>query len=339
MNLTYDEIVRELNIFARPYSQYHLNYSKWRSYNAKATEVPDQPLSLHEIEDKTYALIYRPALTCFEAFQFDSITKRTSVKRNEFLYKELTALWKLINPFHLPGISRHVYLKFFEFIHFSVLNTNAAVEEFNLVSKVDLYLDFGDGEVLNFIQFIDCMFECIDAYARSMLVNEYCRIVKRLGLEVKRSSWIKNVDLHTKLNCEGLKPVFPFWANFRTKVLETPLLTTRTYLLTPTVNERLTTRSLKKERKYFDHKMMKYTSPWETRNKFKTFSFAKSPDSAVKKQKPQHSRVKTDLISPLSKKQKTFKDKKIIEEVVKDREERPSNIHVNIIRTPLRYLI
>lgn len=339
MNLTYDEIIREVNIFARPYSQNHLNYSKWRSYNAKAAEAPEQFLSVHDIEDKTYALIYRPALACFEAFQFDSIIKRTLVKRNELLYKEITALWKLINPFHLHGISKHVYQKFFEFIHFSVLNANASVEEYELVWKVDLGLDFGDAEVLNFIGFIDCIFECVDAYARSMLVSEYCRIVKRLASEVKRSSWIKNVDLHNKLNCEGLKPVFPYWANFRQKIVETPLIVTRTHLLTPTIADRLTSRSVNREKNVFELKMLKLNSPWETRNKFKTFTVAKSPESATRQTKPHHMRLKTDLISPLSKKHKNFKDRKIIEEVIKDRTEKSSEIKVDIIRTPLRFLI
>ncbi len=106
------------------------------------------------------------------AFQFESIIKRTEIKRNDLLYKEITALWKVINPFHLSGISKTVYTKFFEFIHFSVLNTNASADEIDSISKVDLALDYVEGEILNLVLFIDSFFECIDAYAKSMLM--YC---------------------------------------------------------------------------------------------------------------------------------------------------------------------
>lgn len=339
MSLTYDEVIRELNIFARPYSQNHLTFSKWRSYNAKATEIPENYLSIHEIEDKTYALIYRHNLASFEAFQFESIIKRTEIKRNDLLYKEITALWKVINPFHLSGISKTVYTKFFEFIHFSVLNTNASADEIDSISKVDLALDYVEGEILNLVLFIDSFFECIDAYAKSMLISEYCRITKRLTSEVKRSNWIKNIDLHSKIFSEGLKPITPNWASCRNKSVKTPHSGNRTSLITPSVADRLMAKSVRRERDSLDLIMMKYSSPWETRGKFKTNSFVRSPETNVRKVRPGHLRVKTDFISPLSKKTRNFKHRNLIEDVVRDRAEKVPSINVQIIRTPLRFLI
>ena len=339
MSLTYDEVIREVNIFARPYSQNHLTFSKWRSYNAKAAEVPESYSSIHEIEDKTYALIYRHNLASFEAFQFESIIKRTQIKRNELLYKEIAALWRVINPFHLSGISKTVYVKLFEFIHFAVLNPNAGADEVDLISKVDLPLDYEEGEVLNLVLFIDSLFECIDAYAKSMLVSEYCRVAKRLTSEVQRSNWIKNVDLHSKIYCDGLKPITPSWAGCRNKGFKTPHGGNRTSLITPSVADRLMAKSVKRERDSLDLIMMKYSSPWETRGKFKSSGFVRSPEANVRKAKPGHLRVKTDIISPLSRKTKKFKHRYLIEDVVRDRAEKVPSINVQVIRTPLRFLI
>jgi hypothetical protein len=338
MSLSYDEIIREVNILARPYSQSRLAFSKWRSYNAKASEVPETLTSIHDIEDKTYALIYRPSLFSFEAFQFDSIIKRTQIKRNEFLYKEISSLWKTINPFHLPGISKNVYQKFFEFMHFSVLNTNASIEEVELISKVDLNLDFTEGEILNYVNFIDSFFECLDSYAKSMLIGEYCRITKRLTNEVKRSNWIKNIDLHNKIFSDGLKPVVPSWANFKNKPLDIPLLP-RNNPLTPTLAHRQLNKTAKRERDSFDVTLMKFSSPWETRTRFKMNGVNRSPESSYRKNKPHHLRVKTGEISPLLKRSKNFKHRNLIEDVVRDRSEKVPDINVQVIRTPLRFLI
>ena len=339
MSLSYDEVIREVGIFARPYSQNHLSFSKWRSYNVKATEVPESYSSIHDIEDNTYALIYRSNLAAFEAFQFDSIIRRTQIKRNELLYREMTALWKVINPFHLSGISRNVYVKFFEFVHFSVLNANASEDEVEQVSKVDMPLDYAEGEILNLVLFIDSFFECIDAYAKSMLVGEYCRITKRLASEVKRSNWIKNVDLHNKIFCEGLKPITPGWASFRAKGAESMQGSSRTSPLTPLAAERLLAKSVKRGRDSLDLMLLKYASPAEARGKFRTFEFERSPGTKIRRVRQGHLKTMTDFVSPLSKKMRNFKHRNVIEDVGKDRAEKIPDINVHIIRTPLRFLI
>lgn len=338
MSLTYDEVIREVNIFARPYSQNHLTFSKWRSYNAKATEIPESYLSIHDIEDNTYALVYRHHLASFEAFQFDTLIKRTQIKRNELLYKEITALWKVINPFHLSGISKNVYVKLFEFIHFSVLNTNASEDEIELISKVDLPLDFVEGEILNLVSFIDSFFECIDAYAKSMLVSEYCRITKRLTNEVKRSNWIKNIDLHNKIYCDGLKPITPCWASFRNKGFEN-CFSNRNSPLTPFAADRIVNKTVKRAKDSIDLMILKYVSPVETRGKFGTFGGMRSGESNFRRVKEGQLRVKTEVASPLSKKTRNFKFRNAAEESFRDRTEKIPEINVQIIRTPLRFLI
>lgn len=346
MNLTYDEILYELKVFSRNYSQAHLTFSKWRSYKKKVEKIPDSQLTTYEIDDKTYGLIYREHLGSIEAFLFETMTKRTNIKRSERFFKEIQCIWKLLNPFHLSGISRQVYVKFYEFVHFQVLNINAQVEEYENIGKIDSEIDFGNNEALGFMQFYDSIFENLDAYAKSTLVNEYCRIAKKLHREVKNSIWIKSQDLHNKLYCEGYKAHMPSWAvnHMKTKSIEVPTTNfIRSNIFTPNVPIRLMSKSSKKDRSndYIETKYRKLTTAWtnRSRNFNKTLAPIKSPESKYRKTLNINTLTnKSDNVSPVAKKVKNFRDKKVIEEIVKDRRVKTFETPQRILQTPLKYL-
>lgn len=346
MNLTYDEIVCELKLFARNYSQAHNSFSKWKSFKKKVDGPPECQLTFDEIDEKNYGFIYRPALKSIEAFQFENIIKRTAIKRSEPLLKCIIGVWKLLNPFHLPGISRQVYVKFFEYTHFAVLNINAQVDEYPNVGKIDAEIDFGINEALGFPQFYDSIFENIDSYARSTLVNEYCRMIIKIHNEVKESSWLKTQNLHNKLNCEGFKSHMPSWAamHIKTKSLDVSTHLIRSNLLTPNIPIRILKKSSKKEHgnDFIENRFRKLTSAWANRTKSinKTLIPIKSPEIKLRKTRNLSSLWnKTDSTSPIAKKVKNFRDKRVIEDIIRDRSTKTQEPQQRILISPLKYIV
>jgi hypothetical protein len=344
MDYTYDEIFHELKIFSKAYSQCHNTPSKWKSYKKALSEPPDNILSVHEIENKIYALVYRPAFLSIEAFQFDSIIKRTSIKRDQRLFEEILKLWKLLNPFHLAGISKQVYIKFYEFIHFTILNANVPIEEYTGISDIDAELDFNNTEVQDFTNFYDTLFENIDAYTKSGLVNEYCRISKKLYSEVKNSSWIKTLDLHNRMYSKGAKPRYPSWAvgYTKNKSYENQGIL-KSYLFTPLVSSRLVERPHKKQLRtvLFESKYEKMISPWNYREKIKHKSLLPPKTCSIKSKRDKTLSVsfgKTDNYNPIAKKLKVFKDRKIIEEIVKDRKDKVHDSTDRVLQSPLAFI-
>jgi hypothetical protein len=346
MSLSYDEILTEVRIFSKPYSQAHLTFSKWRSYQTKIFPPPESEFSIHEIEGQTFALIYRPSLTSIEAFQFDTIVKRTYIKRNELVFNAIRSLWQLLNPFHLPGISKQTYIKFYEFTHFSVLNPNAQLEVYSEVQQKDADLDFASCDSQPFTQFYDTVFENIDAYAKSSLISEYCRIIKRVHTAIKSSAWIKSLDLHNKVHSEGAKPSFPSWAagHVKSRSIESQYQPVRPLLLTPNVPLRLTERKEKRERSSdgFEARLQKLTSPWHGKEKWehRTATAIKKVENKEKK------RIKNEIglgkvdqnMRMLGKKLKGFKDRRIIEEIVNDRQSKMIGNKQRVLMTPLKFL-
>ena len=347
MDYSYDEIVAELKIFTRNYSQCRSNFSKWRSYKIKISEIPDKALAIHDIEGKLYALIYREFLHSIEAFQFTTFMKRILIKRNEHLFKEVQNLWKLLNPFHLSGISKQVYTKFYEFIHFSVLDSNSPIEDYEKVLKTDAEIDFNNLDVQNFSEFYDTLFENIDAYTKSTLVNEYCRALKRICSEVKRSSWIKSLDLHNKLHTEGVKPQYPPWAlpHLRGKSFESPPQIMRNTLLTATVPTRLTAKTYKKTEnlRMNETRYERMVSPWSECEKTgqRTVTPIKLVEIKQKKNKGymQISSKNETNLTPNNIKLKAFKDKKLIEKIVQDRLGKTSGTNSRVLHTPVRFFL
>ena len=348
MDYSYDEIVSELRIFTRNYSRCHCNFSKWRSYKVRISDIPDNMIAIHEIEGKLYGLIYRKDLDSIEAFQFTTIMRRILIKRNEQLFKEIQSLWKLLNPFHLSGISKQVYTKFYEFLHFSVLDTNCPIEDYEKVLKNDAEIDFKTSEVQNFSEFYDTLFENLDAYTKSTLVNEYCRAVKRICSEIKRSSWIKSVDLHNKLHTEGVKSQYPPWAlpQLRGKSSDSPPHTMRNALLTAAVPTRLMSNTYKKPEKLGMHETRyeRMVSPWKECEKVrhKTGTPMKLIEIKQKQKKNKayiqiHNKNEPNL-TPNNKNLKAFTDKKLIEKIVHDRLEKVSDTTSRILHTPISFL-
>lgn len=339
MNYSYDEIVAEIKVFSRNYSRCHSVLSKWRSYKTKISGAPDHAISVHEIDGKLYALIYRPMLECIEAFQFDVFAKRILIKRNEILFREVKSLWKLLNPFHLAGISKQVYAKFYEFIHFHVLDSNSPTEDSEKVVKNDLEIDFRSAKVQNFADFYDSLFENIDLYTKSTLVNEYCRVLKRVISEVKHSNWIKNTDLHSKLHTEGIKPLFPQWAtlHLRVKSNDFQLGQMRNTFQTVHLPMRLLSTTAKKPQKsqMRNTKYENMVSPWNEREKPRPKILKKVPE--LISADPAHS-TKAEVANPIIKKLKPFKDKKLIEQIIHSQLEKTVNIKERILHTPIPYL-
>ena len=347
MDFNYEEIMSELRIFSRQYSQCHHIFSKWRSHQTKVDEAPEHSLTTHEIEDKLYALIYRPRLSIIETFQFDNFVKRLKIKRNKFVFEGILCLWKLLNPFHLTGISKQVYIKFYQFIHFSILSINTPAEDYENIVKIDVEIDFKNSDVQGFNDFYDSLFETIDSHTKSMLVSEYCRILKKLHSEVKNSSWIKCLDLHNRLYSEGFKSNYPNWALpfLRNKSIESPANLVRTNLVTPSIPAKQATKTEKQKNDLLKSKFEKMNTTWEEQkkiyewkgNRHKSLVSTKTPTIRFRKMKPL-SFNKNDAINPVAKKQKNFRDRKIIEEVVKDRKEKYPDSHQRVLHTPLNFI-
>lgn len=189
----------EINILSRDYSQMREANSKW-IYFQQAVSQPSGGTYTVSSSDDPFLTIYKPNQEVSNSFQIPSLYKRLNLKRHFSLLNSINSFWSLMNPFHLRGISKEVYIKIHEFLYFNVLNRVNDSSSARQHAEKDAAVDFEDRNYIVFCDFYDSLFELLDSSTRSFLVSEYVRLVRSFEKLVRGASWFSAMNLHNKLH-------------------------------------------------------------------------------------------------------------------------------------------
>ena len=195
-----EEIYLEVQSMATEYSAIRGGFSKWRSFKYKTEKIPESEISLQEISDEKYFLIYSPSKIIIQGILYSSIEKRINIKQSQAYFFSVKKLWDMINPFHLQGIAKKVYHKLLMFIYYNYLNCTTESFQSEEYATEDCEMDFKGEVSLSFIDFYNGFFECVDYFTKSYLVSEYTRFVGNLYERLQSSFWFNDLDLHNKLH-------------------------------------------------------------------------------------------------------------------------------------------
>ena len=204
-----DIIVEEAKILSRNYSENRINTKKWKLF---IKEEPTRiPIQIIEELGENILLISRNSII-IDAYKSRDLYKRGKIRRNFNLLKAILELWKIVNPFHLPGISEKVYKRFY-YIIYSTINKDVYQEEtlIDVINK-DARVDFDIGQCLGFNDFFDGIFEFIDCNTRSTLSCEYCHVANHLCMIANDITWGSGINLHSKTHINGQsKQIYHKW--------------------------------------------------------------------------------------------------------------------------------
>ena len=114
----------------------------------------------------------------------------------------------MINPFHLSGISKKVYIRLYKYIYFYYLNTTSDLSQSEDFAIADCEVDFNGQPCLSFMDFYNGLFECTDFFTKSFLASEYVRFVLNLKEKLESCFWFNGLDLHNKLHVDCNKQQF-----------------------------------------------------------------------------------------------------------------------------------
>jgi hypothetical protein len=204
--------VSELRIITKDYSPMRDASNKWTGERQSYT--PTLPAShMQEYTDDILISTTRQNSSSRASIYTNPLHKREAIKQHPIVYNAIQELWKLLNPFHLRGISKEVYIKVNEFIYTSVLNSIVEPTARKFAEK-DAECDFGTSSFIVFSEFYDSIFELVDTYTRSTLVSEYTRVLKNIYVSIYNSHMYASLNLHSKLhlkNDDGSKVSYKPW--------------------------------------------------------------------------------------------------------------------------------
>ena len=193
-----DLILEEANFLSRNYSELRSKSKKWKVFSK--VEVARNPIQRLEQGQEMLILVSRDSMK-IDAYKPRFLHKRSELRRNTNLFKSVTNIWEIINPFHLPTVSDKVYKRFYTSVYKAVVKDT--YEENHILSMVetDFYIDFSGLQKNNigFSSFFDGFFELIDCNTRSLLSSEYCHMAKVLYTVAEEIEW-GGVSLHSKLH-------------------------------------------------------------------------------------------------------------------------------------------
>ena len=205
--------VSELRVITKDYSPMRDASMKWSSQRQSYT--PTLPASKNlEYADDILISSTRQNSSSRASVSPNILHKREALKQHPLVYNAIQDLWQLLNPFHLRGISKEVYIKVNEFIYTSVFNSIGEVHTARKLAEKDAECDFGSSSFIVFSEFYDSIFELVDAYTRSTLVSEYTRVLKNIYVSIHNSLMYTSLNLHSKLhlkNDDGSKVSYKPW--------------------------------------------------------------------------------------------------------------------------------
>lgn len=202
--MEYNEDVHfEVQCLATEYSPIRMGYSKWRTFKYKNDTPPESKIRVETVSNEKYFLIYSSVTQTTEGIPSVNIEKRIAIKQNKLLYNSVKSLWDMINPFHLQGISKKVYIRLYTFIYLHYLNCVSEAGQAEEYASKDSLIDFNGENSLDFVGFYLGLFECVDRFTKSTLVNEYSRFLNTLQDKLEDCFWFNGLDLHNRLHIKS----------------------------------------------------------------------------------------------------------------------------------------
>jgi hypothetical protein len=186
-----DTLDREIQIMSRDYSSTRRLKNKWKHRSF------DYDSAIVAIKNEIYLV--------------SELLRRKELKENIKLLMKMNQLWKVINPFHLPGVSKNVYYHILKFLYkyfYRAQFTDKIIEE--SVQK-DLEIEFRGRRCLYFSGFYDSMFDIVDQYTSSKVISEYLSTVSVIINLINDSKILNMLDLHNKYHCQGERPHYYYW--------------------------------------------------------------------------------------------------------------------------------
>lgn len=226
-------LAAEFEILAREYSPMREANPKWVYFQQPIVAAPSTlyTVSTSDTSEEDYVTIFRPNSTLSYSFLIHSLQKRLSIKRNASLLNAINSFWTMLNPFHIRGVSKEVYIKISEFLYFNVLNRVNDIATARQYAEKDAATDFEERNYIVFADFYDSIFELLDSTTKSLLVSEYIRLVKNFEKLIRGATWFSAMNLHNKLHLKdddltrvSLKPWMIKILNFSDKVDKLPEL-------------------------------------------------------------------------------------------------------------------
>lgn len=205
--------VSELRIITKDYSPMRDASNKWSGQRQSYTPTLPAYKTLEYTDDMIIST-NRQTSSSRASITSNILHKREAIKQHPLVYYAVQDLWQLLNPFHLRGISKEVYIKVNEFIYTSVFNSIGEIPTARKFAERDAECDFGSCSFIVFSEFYDSIFELVDAYTRSTLVSEYTRVLKNINQSIHNSLMYTSLNLHSKLHLkhdDGSKVSYKPW--------------------------------------------------------------------------------------------------------------------------------
>lgn len=219
-----ENLLIEIEILSRPYSSYR-GGSKWL-VNRESIPPPHHLIT----SDKLYVKIYRKPFNLLDYYPISGLIKRLEIKRNPSLFNCILKLWKLINPSALKAIPREVHELVLETLYKMHPQSLKIPDLAYKNLKFDSEIDFSKKLGLTFAEFYDAIFECCDSLTKSILVNEYCRVIQHCARIIIDSPSFVSMNLYNKRHLkEQQRPSFYPWMQTTIRSL-TPVRTSEMQL-------------------------------------------------------------------------------------------------------------
>lgn len=198
-------IHHELLILLRNYSPMRRSRMKWLYSAIEATEGPVYPIEISYAQGQRFAVIYRSSASMLEKYHIETLHRRLAIKRSLSVFYSIQQLWKFLNPFHLKALSKDLCIKLYDYIciHFkpeATSNTSLSLK----YAQNDAEIDFDGKNYLVFGDFYDSIFELLDNISKSLLVNEYVRLIRNIQDSVMQAPWFNSLQLHSKTHINDI---------------------------------------------------------------------------------------------------------------------------------------
>lgn len=197
---TESDLIRELTDLTRESTDIRWKFNKWGAVERPGSLTSDRAYDLVTERGVEYGFIPSWKPDILQGYPLSNVNMRLKIKRAPEVFTGISTIWKLINPFARKGLGKNVYGCVLNTLYVEVLKTVENVPSTTQLLADYVRLDMGEKAALNFSEFYNRLFTCIDTSTKSRLVSEYVRLLSKLAEAVNESRWIQTLNLHTHID-------------------------------------------------------------------------------------------------------------------------------------------
>lgn len=193
---TETDLVKELTELARPSTEVRMKFNKWASVEKVGFIEGEKPYEIKPERGIDYAYIRSPKPNYILGFPLANINSRLKLKRTSVVFSGINTIWRMVNPFARKGVGRAVYKCVLSTFYLTVIKSLEGLPTAETIISEYVAADFGSKSAINYTEFYNRLFVCVDTSTKSKLVSEYVRVLSKLAEAINESTWIQTQKLH-----------------------------------------------------------------------------------------------------------------------------------------------